>query len=133
MKSIKHALWDSDKHLFESMSGHYVSDNEASFFMNIQFKQEYEPTALNDLLVSEYENDDEIYIVREDYDEYIVGHGIDSDGTQEVHVMCLSEALALNLKELGFIERDLTLLQWLREYDYSIVNYQRNFDLTRNG
>ena len=115
------------------MKGKYQSVNEENFFKNMQYKQEYEVTALNDLIVSEYENDDEIYIVRMYNEEYVVGHGIDSDGAQEEHVMCLSDALSLNLKDLGFIDRDLTLFQWLRERDYDVVNYERNFDLTENG
>ena len=56
---------------------------------------------LNDLIVSEYENEDEIYVVRESYEEYVVGRGIGTDGTFEKHVMTLSEALAINLKDLG--------------------------------
>ena len=99
----------------------------------MQYKQEYEPTALNDLIVSEYENKDEIYIVRMYNEEYVVGHGIDSNGAQEEHVMCLSDALALNLKALGYLERDITLWEWLRECDYSVVNYERNYDLLENG
>ena len=47
--------------------------------------------------------------------------------------MCLSDALSLNLKDLGFIDRDLTLYQWLRERDYDVVNYERNFDLTEDA
>lgn len=92
-------------------------------------EQEYEPTALNDLIVSENENKDEIYMVRMYNEEYVIGHGVGSDGANEVHAMCLSEALALNLKLLGFIERNLTLWQWLRECDYSVVNYKRNYDI----
>ena len=117
MNTKKHKLWDADARLFASMKGKYQSVNEENFFKNMQYKQEYEVTALNDLIVSEYENDDEIYIVRMYYEEYVVGHGIDSDGAQEEHVMCLSDALSLNLKDLGFIDRDITLLQWLRERD----------------
>ena len=126
-------MWDEDKKLFESMKGHYQSVNEENFFKNMQFKQEYECTSLNDLIVSEYENEDEIYIVREYNEEYIVGHGIETDGVQEEHVMNLSEALALNLKNLGFLNRDVTLLQWLRECDYQVVNYERNYDIIENG
>ncbi len=133
MNTKKHKLWDADARLFASMKGKYQSVNEENFFKNMQYKQEYEVTALNDLIVSEYENDDEIYIVRMYYEEYVVGHGIDSDGAQEEHVMCLSDALSLNLKDLGFIDRDITLLQWLRERDYDVVNYERNYDLTENG
>lgn len=133
MSTKKHKLWDADARLFASMKGKYQSVNEENFFKNMQYKQEYEVTALNDLIVSEYENDDEIYILRMYNEEYVVGHGIDSDGAQEEHVMCLSDALSLNLKDLGFIDRDITLLQWLRERDYDMVNYERNYDLTENG
>lgn len=133
MNTKKHELWDEDKKLFESMKGHYQSVNEENFFKNMQFKQEYECTSLNDLIVSEYENEDEIYIVREYNEEYVVGHGIETDGVQEEHVMNLSEALALNLKNLGFLNRDVTLLQWLRECDYQVVNYERNYDIIENG
>ena len=66
-------------------------------------------------------------------DEYVVGHGIGTDGAQEVHVMNLSEALSVNLKAEGFLNRDITLWQWLREKDYTIVNYGRNYDLIKNG
>lgn len=131
MKSNKHQLIDSDSLLFKRMEGNYITANEENFFKNIQYKQEYEITALNDLLVSEYDNPDEIYIVREYYEEYLVGHGIGTDGAQEEHVMSLSEALSLNLKELGFLDRDITLWNWLRDSDYRYVNYSRNFDLTR--
>ena len=133
MNTKKHELWDEDKKLFESMKGHYQSVNEENFFKNMQFKQEYECTSLNDLIVSEYENEDEIYIVREYNEEYVVGHGIETDGVQEEHVMNLSEALALNLKDLGFLNRDVTLLQRLRECDYQVVNYERNYDIIENG
>ena len=133
MQIVKHKLWEEDAILFASMVDNYVSANEENFFKNMQYKQEYEPTALNDLIVSEYENDDEIYIVRMYNDEYVVGHGIDTDGAFEEHVMCLSEALMLNLKSLRFIGRDLTLWEWLRECDYTVVNYERNYDILENG
>lgn len=125
----KHDCWDVDEELFDSMKGKYASKNEETFFQKMQYKEEYERSALNDLLVSEYENTDEIYVVRMYNEEYIVGHGVGSNGANEEHVMNLSEALALNLKELGYIERDLTLWDWLRECDYSVVKYDRNYDL----
>ena len=55
-----HELWAEAKALFEQMKGNYVSNNEANFFKNIQYKQEHEITGLNDLLISEYENPYEI-------------------------------------------------------------------------
>ena len=86
---------------------------------------------MNDLLVSEYENEDEIYLVRMYYEEYIIGQGINSDGIREEHVMTLSEALALNLKDAGLLDRNQTLFEWLRKCDYVYVNYNRNHDLER--
>lgn len=133
MNTVKHKLWDEDAKLFASMVGNYQSANEENFFKNMQYKQEYEATALNDLIVSEYENDDEIYIVRMNNEEYVVGHGIDTDGAFEEHVMCLSDALALNLKTLGYVERDITLWEWLRECDYTVVKYERYYDILENG
>ena len=127
----KHVVPKEDELLFRTMEGHYVSPNEENFFKNLQYKEEYEITGLNDLLVSEYENEDEIYLVRMYYEEYIIGQGINSDGIREEHVMTLSEALALNLKDAGLLDRNQTLLEWLRKCDYVYVNYNRNHDLER--
>ena len=89
----KNILANEDILLFENMENNCTSLNEESFFKNMKYKQEYEVTVLNDLIVSEYENEDEIYVVRESYEEYVVGRGIGTDGTFEKHVMTLSEAL----------------------------------------
>ena len=133
METSKNKLWDADAKLFASMKEKSLTPNEANFFSNLQYKEEYEVSALNDLLVSEYENKDEIYVIRMNYDEYVIGHGIGTDGAEEIHVMNLSEALSVNFKTEGFLNRDITLWQWLREKDYEIVNYGRNYDLTSNG
>ena len=92
MSTNKHKLWDVDVKLFASMKGNYLTVNEENFFKNMKYKQEYD-----------------------------VGHGIGTDGAQEEHVMILSEALALNLKELGLIDRNTTLWERLRECDYNVV------------
>lgn len=63
MNVVKHKLWDKDISLFASIEGNYRSVNEENFFKNMQYKQEQETTVLNDLIVSEYENDGEIYVV----------------------------------------------------------------------
>ena len=46
----KNMLWEEDEKLFASMKGKYRSVNEENFFKNIQYKHEYECTALNDLI-----------------------------------------------------------------------------------
>lgn len=126
MNNKKNTLWDVDEELFAYMEGNYASANEANFFKNLHFKQEYEPTLSNELLVSEYENEDEMYLVRVEYEEYLVGHG-KIPFQKEVHAMNLSEALSTRLKEVGF-DKDVTLLEWLRMRDYVDVKYNRNHD-----
>lgn len=130
MNIHKNKLATEDVLLFNNMETNCTSANEENFFKNMKYKQEYEVTALNDLLVSEYENEDEIYIVRECYEEYVIGRGIGTDGANELHVMTLSEALSIELSDIGF-GRNITLLEWLRESDYTYVNYNRNYDLVR--
>ena len=125
METSKNKLWAVDEQLFASLEGKYQSDNEAVFFRNMKFKQEYEPTLSNDLIISELDNEDEIYLVRVEYDEYLVGRG--KDGASEVHVMNLSEALSVDLRWIG-LNRQLTLFDWLRKRDYEGVLYDHNYD-----
>ncbi len=125
METSKNKLWDVDEQLFASLEGKYQSDNEALFFRNMKFKQEYEPTLSNDLIVSESDNDDKIYLVRVEYDEYLVGKAGNEE--LEVHVMNLSEALSVDLSVVG-LNRRLTLLEWLKQRDYVGVMYDHNYD-----
>lgn len=131
MPTKKHRLCADDERLFAAMQEGAVSDREREFFANVRFKQEYEPTLANDVLMSENDNEDSIYIVRCEYEEYLVGRGT-GDGVEE-HVMTLSEALALNLKAAGCLNENITLQQWLRARDYAGVRYDHDYDLTHNG
>ncbi len=123
MKANK--LVKEDAELFEFMKSHYQSENEKEFFERLRYKQEYVLTVANDLILSERNNDDGLYIVRCIFEEYIVGQ---EDVTEEQHVMCLYDALNLNLKATGLLDRDITLFQWLRERDYAGVEYDHNYD-----
>lgn len=123
MKANK--LVKEDAELFEFIKSHYQSENEKEFFERLRYKQEYVLTVANDLILSERNNDDGLYIVRCIFEEYIVGQ---EDVTEEQHVMCLYDALNLNLKATGLLDRDITLFQWLRERDYAGVEYDHNYD-----
>lgn len=68
----RHKLVTEDKKLFDSMIGHYQSENEREFFEKQRYKQEYVMTSSNDLLLHEDNNQDGIYIVRCWYEEYVV-------------------------------------------------------------
>jgi len=125
METYKNTLWDVDEQLFTSLEGKYQSENETAFFRNMRFKQEYEVALSNDLILSETDNDDEIYLVRVEYDEYLVGKG--ENESNEVHLMNLSEALSLDLSTIG-LSRSITLLNWLKERDYIGIKYNHNYD-----
>ncbi len=129
MNKIKNELWPVDIKLLADMEGHYVSDNERTFFEKMKYKMESEFAPSNDLIMFENDNDDHIYIVRCEYEEFIVGHGCEGVFDEEYHVMTLSEALNANLKELGFLKRDVSLLDWLRERDYDGIRYTHNYAL----
>lgn len=124
----EHKLVPEDAELFNAMRGNYFSKNERVFFERLQDKEEYEFTVSNDLLLYEGDNEEHIYIVRCEYEEYIVGHGIDGHYDEERHTMCLSDVLRINLKTQGFIKDDITLLQWLRKRDYAGIQYNHNYD-----
>ena len=126
MKREKNDLWEADKQLFASMKTEATTPEEVNFFKNMQYKEEYEPSLVNDLIMSENNNEDNIYLVRSLYDEYLVG--VSSAPEKEIHVMNLSEALNLNLKEAGLLDKDETLLQWLRARNYKGVEYNHNYD-----
>ncbi len=125
MNQEKNELWPEDAALFDSMVGHYQSDNEQEFFEKQRYKEEYVITISNDLVLHEDNNEDGIYIVRCWFCEYVVGQ---VRNKEEQHVMNLSEALQLDLKETGLLDRDITLFQWLRERDYKGVEYDHNYD-----
>ncbi len=110
--------------LFEAMKGNYVSENERVFFETMRYKEEYELAPANDLIMSEKDNDDKIYICRVYDCEYAFGrkgnHG---------HTDSLADALSFNLKTIEVLEEDCTILEWLRKRDYANVQYDHNYDL----
>jgi hypothetical protein len=119
-------LWDADKELFAFMRTHCITPEECNFFENMRFKEENEVTLSNDLILSENDNPDKIYIVREVYDEYIVGCAENPD--QECHLMNLSEALKVKLSDIGVKGNAETLGEWLRSINYKGVSYNHNYD-----
>ena len=95
----------------------------------MKHKIEFEPAMSNDLIMSENDNEDGIYIVRcYDY-EFIVGCHVGDIFKEEQYTMNFSDALSTNLKECGFIKDNLTLLEWLRKRNFKGVQYDHNYDL----
>ncbi len=115
-----------DAELFARMKDNYQSDNEREFFEKLLYKEQWEMSMANDVLLAEWNNEDDIYIIRCYYDEYIVGRI--GKGYGEEHVMNLSEALNLNLKEICVLDEDITLFEWLRRRDYAGLDYNHDID-----
>lgn len=126
MEKKENKLWPADKELFATMKNRSITPEEFNFFLNMRFKEQHESTLSNDLIMSERDNVDGIYIVREEYDEYVVG--CIAHPEYEVHVMNLAEALSIRLTQIGIHGKDETIWEWLRSINYQGISYNHNFD-----
>ena len=118
---VKAKLFKEDERLFADMEGRYISENEKQFFEEMHYKQIYKPVGCVDVIMDESSNEDNVYIDREGFGEYIIGRRCNGEHYQ-IHVMCLSEALNTNMTHLG-LENSITLLEWLRMRDYNNISY----------
>ena len=117
MENKKTKLIAEDASLFKDMEGKYVSNEEKEFFERMKFKIENEPAPANDLIVRCY-----------DY-EFRIGCHVGEEYKKEFYAMDFHDALEVNLRECGFIDENLSLLEWLRKRNYKGVEYNHNFDL----
>lgn len=128
MKKVKYDLWPEDIALFDKMEKEAITDKEREFFEKVRYKQEYVLTYANDLLLWEGNNEDHLYLVRCRTSEYDFGHGTEGHFDEEIHTMNLANVLSVNLRDAGYLDRDITLFDWLRERDYAGIEYDHNYD-----
>ena len=114
------------KAYYDRMAKSYTSDSERLFFETLKYRQQYVFTFANDLLLSEHDNEDGLFIVRHYWDEFEVGNA--HTEAEPFYAMYLEEALEANLLEKGLLDKDITLLEWLRGRDYACIRYDGNFD-----
>ncbi len=124
MKEKVHLLSQEDILLFRTMAEHYQSENERIFFETMKYKEEYELAFMNDLLLTEDDNEDKLFFIRIYADEYEVGLG-----PAKKHFQSLADALNMSLSEIGFSTNCENFGEWLRQRDYNGINYDRNSDL----
>lgn len=124
----RHTLPIEDQYLFDTMSAQYVSGNEKVFFETLCNLEQWDYSVAHDFLLLGSDNDEHIFLIRVNYNEYLFGFDDLQGNHIYEHVMNLSRALNSNLKQLGILNRDVTLLGWLRERDYKGVSYERNQD-----
>lgn len=125
---IQFNLSAADKSLFVQMRHSYQSDSERKFFEIMKRKEQYESAFSNELLVYEKENDDRLYILRKYYDTYVVGYCQPNGRIEEYECETLSALLFLQLDKCVGFPYVMSVLQWLRKFDYSFVKYNRNYD-----
>lgn len=116
--------WEID--YFDKMIHKAKTNNEREFFQALRFRHAHSYCIADDRLVDIADTDDHIYLFRLNMNEYELGHQ-KPDGTwdEEKHVMNIVEVMDINLKDAGYIQQDLTVLEWLRKNDYRFVHYDR--------
>ena len=124
---VENTLWPEDEVLFQKMDNNYISENERLFFETLREKMLTELAPCSELLLSEASNVDEVYFLRTQYDEFIVGQGIGENRKKEVHTMNLSEALNIDMKAKGFLSDTISFFEWLQKKDYRGVQYNQNY------
>lgn len=117
-----------DQELFKRMRTESTSENERLFFERMEGKELREfPVSSFDVILSEHDNSDGIYIVKCYYSEYLIGKR-DADGDAKIDDVpsSLSEAFATDLFPL--IKEHITLLEWLRKRDYHGLRYDYEWE-----
>ena len=124
---VENELWEEDIQLFKEIEGQYVSNNEKLFFETLYTKMLTELAPCKELLISEMQNADKVYLLRDQYDEFILGQGIGEERKKEIHVMKLFDVLHINMRDAGFLAEDISFWEWLRRIDYDGVMYNHNY------
>lgn len=126
-------LWPQDEMLLQSILKTPYSAKEKSFFETIQKKMESENAPWEEVIVSSYDNNDELSLMRLTYDEFILSKGMNKNEwlTNMIHCMSLSEVMNINLLEAGLYKENITLLQWLRKNDYEYVILDHSKDINQ--
>ena len=89
----KTELVPKDRKFFDRLGDAFASEEEKNFFEKMKYKLEFEPAMSNDLIMSEHDNEDGIYIVR-CYDcEFIIGCRVGDVFKEEKYTMNFSDAL----------------------------------------
>lgn len=123
-------LWPQDEALFSKVEKENLPISEKHFFQEMQKKMLDENAPWPETLVWEHDNLDHLYLLRQGYDEFMLGKGTSREEWlgSEIHTMNLSDVLSINLKEAKLLDQDITLLQWLKEHDFSCVRYDHRND-----
>lgn len=122
-------LVDDDMRFINTLKEQINTVAGKEFLSKIEYKMQYEPAPANDLLLSEYDNNEGIYLVRCYDHEFILGCHVGEKYEEEFYAMTFSEAMKTNLKTCKFINDDVTMIEWLTNRDFKGMRYNHNYDL----
>ena len=125
-KKVKYELAEKDKELFKRMKKEAVSENERRFFKEMEYRQQYHLTTLDDLLPPE-NTEAKIGFYRFDTDGYML-----LVGRWENHVSEYGTLNDLMFDEWEQIEEINSpfhnMLEYLRSIDYNGIDYNADSD-----
>lgn len=115
---------EEDIRLFETMPKEGCSDEERRFFEQMRAKEtgEFAPSA--DLMLSEHDNEDGLFLVRYYFTEYKLGQR-----SEQMLPSLYHDSLAEMLEEdvCAFTGRHQTFLNWLRDRQFKGMAYRGNY------
>ena len=125
-KKVKYELDEKDKELFKRMKKEAVSENERRFFKEMEYRQQYHLTTLDDLLPPE-NTETKIGFYRFNTDGYML-----LVGRWENHVSEYGTLNDLMFDEWEQIEEINSpfhnMLEYLRSIDYNGIDYNADSD-----
>lgn len=107
---------------FKAMEAKYVSENERHFFETMLRIIRTQYTDVNETIISYENNEDEIYLYREGYDDFEVGRYSKKVSDNPIFTNGLFGILSVDLGE-DLLDDHITLLDWLRKNDFNCVQY----------
>lgn len=110
--------------MFEEAVAKNLSGEERFFYERMREKEtgEFAPSA--DLLIDEDDNADRLFLVGYYFSEWRLGQA-DGRRLKAVYSESLSELLSTDL--FPYLDRHMTVLEWLREHKFLCVRYNGNY------
>lgn len=118
-------LCESDRILFEEMQKKQFPEWERIFFEKMREKEEGEFAPSADIVINEYSNADEIYLIRYYYNEYKIGRGLPRHRCAKAIYNDSLDA-TLNTDIFPLLGRHISFLSWLEENQFRCVDYNGN-------
>lgn len=113
---------------FETAIKNAVSDKEREFFEKFRYKILNETAASNDVLMHEKDNEEGLYILRVGTDDIMIGKNLSDPNEKTSASEFAGIFLALDQDLFRYLNRHISLREWLRERNYQGIRYDANND-----